>query len=64
MAGGESSSSRTIDIYSQLSCSIFVQKSNQNVDLSDHGNATPGTPVTLWGHWNGENQVWRFQEAS
>jgi len=63
--GGESSSHRTINIRSQLNYSIFVQGGcNQNVDLSDHGNATPGTPVTLWGHWSGENQVWRFQEAS
>ena len=43
--------------------SIFVRDSHFNVDLSDHGNATPGTPVTIWGKWEGENQVWRFEQV-
>ncbi|KAF9467502.1 carbohydrate-binding module family 13 protein [Collybia nuda] len=34
-----------------------------NVDLSDHGNANPGTPITLWGKWEGKHQTWRFQEV-
>ena len=50
--------------YSRVfSFSIFVPNSNFNVDLSDHGNANPGTPVTLWEKWEGENQVWRFEQA-
>ncbi|KAI0049121.1 carbohydrate-binding module family 13 protein [Auriscalpium vulgare] len=39
---------------------IFVHDTKFNVDLSDHGNATPGTPVTLWSKWHGENQLWRL----
>jgi len=46
-----------------LSSSIFVHDSKLNVDLSDHGNPTPGTPVTIWGKWEGENQVWRFEQV-
>ncbi|KAF9779263.1 carbohydrate-binding module family 13 protein [Thelephora terrestris] len=42
---------------------IFVRGSNFNVDLSDHGNPNPNTPVTLWEKWEGENQVWSFKEA-
>ncbi|KAJ3751171.1 carbohydrate-binding module family 13 protein [Lentinula detonsa] len=34
-----------------------------NIDLSDHGNATPGTIVTLWIKWEGKNQTWRFEQA-
>ncbi|KAE9398627.1 carbohydrate-binding module family 13 protein [Gymnopus androsaceus JB14] len=34
-----------------------------NIDLSDHGNATPGTKVTLWGKWEGQNQTWRFEQV-
>ncbi|THU96815.1 hypothetical protein K435DRAFT_778372 [Dendrothele bispora CBS 962.96] len=34
-----------------------------NWDLSDHGSATPGTIVTLWGKWEGRHQCWRFVEA-
>ncbi|KAF9073994.1 ricin B-like lectin [Rhodocollybia butyracea] len=34
-----------------------------NIDLSDHGNALPGTLVTLWGKWEGMNQAWRFEQA-
>ncbi|KAJ4485340.1 carbohydrate-binding module family 13 protein [Lentinula aciculospora] len=34
-----------------------------NIDLSDHGNPTPGTLVTLWGKWEGKNQTWRFGQA-
>ena len=38
-------------------------ESNRNfcVDLSDYGNAKPGTPVELWGRWDGQNQLWRLQ---
>ncbi|KAF9646501.1 carbohydrate-binding module family 13 protein [Thelephora ganbajun] len=42
---------------------IVIPGTNQNVDLSDNGNPNPGTPVTLWDQWNGENQVWRLEQA-
>ncbi|KAI5998559.1 carbohydrate-binding module family 13 protein [Pisolithus orientalis] len=47
----------------QQAIRLFVPGTNQNVDLSDHGNATPGTPVTLWGKWNGNNQLWRIESV-
>ncbi|KAG7094087.1 hypothetical protein E1B28_007706 [Marasmius oreades] len=34
-----------------------------NIDLSDHGNSNNGTPVTLWGQWEGSHQAWRFEQA-
>ncbi|KAF8889055.1 ricin B-like lectin [Infundibulicybe gibba] len=34
-----------------------------NIDLSDHGNPNPGTPVTLWGQWEGQHQTWRFEQV-
>lgn len=40
---------------------LFVPGTNQNVDLSDYGNPAPGAPVTLWGKWQGEHQVWRVE---
>ncbi|KIN98520.1 carbohydrate-binding module family 13 protein [Pisolithus tinctorius Marx 270] len=45
----------------QQAIRLFVPGTNQNVNLSDHGNATPGTPVTLWGKWNGNNQLWHIE---
>ncbi|KAF8151499.1 ricin B-like lectin [Crassisporium funariophilum] len=42
---------------------ICVPNTKQNVDLSDHGNPNPGTPVTLWGTWEGLNQVWLFERV-
>lgn len=63
MAGGKSSSPRTVDVYSRSDHSFFIHGTKYNVDLSDHGNATPGTPVTLWGKWGGENQIWRLEQA-
>ncbi|KAF9051592.1 ricin B lectin domain-containing protein [Panaeolus papilionaceus] len=42
---------------------ICVPNTKKDVDLSDHGNAAPGTPISVWGRWEGENQLWRFQEA-
>ena len=51
---------QTVDIYSQTNYSIVYQGTNKNVDLSDHGNAAPGTPVTLWSQWDGKNQVWKL----
>ncbi|KAF8547509.1 carbohydrate-binding module family 13 protein [Imleria badia] len=40
-----------------------ASNTNFSVDLSDHGNSTPGTPVQLWGRWAGENQVWKLQKV-
>ncbi|THH32737.1 hypothetical protein EUX98_g1447 [Antrodiella citrinella] len=42
---------------------IFVPNTRLNFDLSDHGNPTPGTKITLWGKWEGRNQCWRFEQA-
>ncbi|KAF7430831.1 hypothetical protein PC9H_006545 [Pleurotus ostreatus] len=43
---------------------LWVPGTKYNMDLSDHGNPTPGTPVTLWGKWAaGRNQCWRLQDG-
>ncbi|KIP01385.1 carbohydrate-binding module family 13 protein [Phlebiopsis gigantea 11061_1 CR5-6] len=42
---------------------LFVLNTPFNLDLSDNGNPTPGTPVSVWGKWSGRNQCWRLQEA-
>ncbi|OSC98570.1 carbohydrate-binding module family 13 protein [Trametes coccinea BRFM310] len=43
---------------------VFLKGTNFVLDLSDHGNPNPGTPVTLWESWEGgSNQTWRFEEA-
>ena len=43
---------------------LFVPNTHYNLDLSDHGNSNPGTPVTLWKKWEGgTNQTWRFEEG-
>lgn len=34
-----------------------------NIDLSDHGNPNPGTPVSIWGKWEGLHQQWIFEEG-
>lgn len=48
-----------------LFCRIYVPGAPTalNIDLSDHGNPTPGTIVTLWGKWEGKNQTWRFEQV-
>ena len=46
-----------------LSFRISVPGTNQDVDLSDHGNPEPGTPIATWGHWEGLNQVWHFERG-
>ncbi|KAI0315946.1 carbohydrate-binding module family 13 protein [Amylostereum chailletii] len=43
---------------------IFVKDQKFNLDLSDHGNPTPGTPVSIWGHWHGQNQLWKLQSGA
>ncbi|KAH9850962.1 ricin B-like lectin [Lenzites betulinus] len=43
---------------------LLLEGTNYSLDLSDHGNPNPGTPVTLWEKWEGgANQTWRFEEA-
>jgi len=64
MVGGEPGSPQTTEFNSQPDRSIAVQNSNQRVDLSNYGDPTPGTPIVIYGHWQGENQVWRFQQAN
>ncbi|KAI9566641.1 carbohydrate-binding module family 13 protein [Boletus coccyginus] len=46
---------------SEVKC--VVANRNFCVDLSDYGNAKPGTPVELWGRWDGENQKWRLDKV-
>ena len=46
-------------------CRVFLAGTKYCLDLSDHGNPNPGTPVTLWGKWEGgTNQTWRFEEGA
>ncbi|KZV62086.1 carbohydrate-binding module family 13 protein [Peniophora sp. CONT] len=33
------------------------------LDLTDHGNSTPGTAIGVYGNWGGENQRWRLTEG-
>jgi len=42
---------------------IFWKGSNNVVDLSDHGNPENGTAVTIWSEWEGQNQLWSFEEV-
>ncbi|KAJ3539159.1 hypothetical protein NMY22_g4864 [Coprinellus aureogranulatus] len=42
---------------------ICVPETVFNVDLTGYGNATGGTPVELWGRWEGENQCWKFERG-
>ncbi|CAE6449969.1 unnamed protein product [Rhizoctonia solani] len=37
---------------------IFVPGTNQNLDLTNHGDITPGNPVQLWEQTPGQNQAW------
>lgn len=40
---------------------IFVPNTTFNIDLYGNGDATPGTPITLWYKWAGIHQTWRFE---
>ncbi|KAI0804699.1 carbohydrate-binding module family 13 protein [Irpex lacteus] len=40
---------------------FFVLNTWFNLDLADHGNPNNGTPVTVWGKWEGRNQCWRLE---
>ncbi|KAI4527729.1 hypothetical protein K525DRAFT_231673 [Schizophyllum commune Loenen D] len=42
---------------------IFVPDTHQNFDLYNHGDSTPGTPITTWYTWDGEHQTWQFDEV-
>jgi len=43
---------------------LFIPNTRLNIDLSDYGNTTPGTPVQVWGKWSpGTNQCWLFEPA-
>ncbi|KAL1686543.1 hypothetical protein GGG16DRAFT_128635 [Schizophyllum commune] len=42
---------------------IFVPDTHQNFDLYNHGDSTPGTPITTWYTWDGEHQTWQFDEG-
>lgn len=46
-----------------VSSRISVPGTDKDMDLSDHGNTTPGTPVELWGRWVAFNQVWYFEKG-
>jgi hypothetical protein len=40
---------------------IFVPSTNYNLDLFNHGDPTPGTPITLWWTWAGIHQTWKIE---
>jgi len=64
VAGGESSLPRpSVLTYSRSDHSIFYHSTNANVNLSDNGNPANFTPITLWGQWAGEHQVWCLENA-
>ncbi|KAH6911019.1 ricin B lectin domain-containing protein [Coprinopsis sp. MPI-PUGE-AT-0042] len=41
---------------------IGVPDSHYHLDLNDNGNSEPGTPIKVWGAWEGRNQCWRIEE--
>ncbi|KAF7760721.1 hypothetical protein Agabi119p4_10130 [Agaricus bisporus var. burnettii] len=40
---------------------IFVPNTHQNVDLSNHGDPTPGNPIIIWSTWSGVHQTWKIE---
>lgn len=44
--------------------SIFVPFTNYNIDLYNHGDPTPGTPITLWWTWEGLHQTWKIERRT
>ncbi|PPR00762.1 hypothetical protein CVT24_000787 [Panaeolus cyanescens] len=42
---------------------VCVPNCKKDVDLSDHGNPAPGTPISVWGRWEGQNQMWYFDQG-
>ncbi|CAE6490286.1 unnamed protein product [Rhizoctonia solani] len=43
---------------SKESIRIFVPGTSQNLDLTNHGDITPGNPVQLWEQTPGQGQAW------
>lgn len=43
---------------SRDSIRIFVPGTSQNLDLTNHGDITPGNPVQLWEQTPGQGQAW------
>ncbi|PFH47536.1 carbohydrate-binding module family 13 protein [Amanita thiersii Skay4041] len=41
---------------------FFVPGTVFNLDLSNHGSDRGGTPVEIWGKWEGRNQCWRLEQ--
>jgi len=39
---------------------IFTPNVKKNLDLSNHGK---GPDIEIWGHWEGLNQLWIFDEG-
>ncbi|KAL1662849.1 hypothetical protein GGF50DRAFT_58061 [Schizophyllum commune] len=54
---------RHLPYYSTILSTIFVPDTHQNFDLYNHGDSTPGTPITTWYTWDGEHQTWQFDEG-
>jgi len=43
---------------------LFIPNTALNIDLTGHGDATPGTPIQVWTKWSpGNNQCWSFRSA-
>ncbi|GJE99688.1 carbohydrate-binding module family 13 protein [Phanerochaete sordida] len=43
---------------------LYLANTDYNIDLSDHGNPTPGTPCAIWSAWEGRNQCWHLDEVA
>ncbi|KAG2003349.1 hypothetical protein CC2G_003958 [Coprinopsis cinerea AmutBmut pab1-1] len=40
---------------------IGVPDSPFHLDLTNHGDSADGTPIQVWGAWEGRNQCWIFE---
>jgi len=49
------------DEANQSTYRIFVPFTSYNLDLTNWGDATPGTPVQLWFTWAGLHQTWKIE---
>jgi hypothetical protein len=43
---------------------ICVPNTQQNLDLSDHGNGVDGTTVQLWTSWEVDHQAWYAEQVA
>ncbi|KIL63080.1 carbohydrate-binding module family 13 protein [Amanita muscaria Koide BX008] len=43
---------------------FFVPGTPFNLDLTNFGDSKGGTPVAIWGKWEGKNQCWRLNRLS